>query len=495
MIEKGYIQVLNEKGETIEMTKNWQIPPDAYDYIIYRKGDYVLAKNGQTGKIEFEDVDWGKVINSIVQATGGNVTIFTKNIGGEYTFSTPVSFTADKVKLLSDGAVVKWTIQDTSTVPIEVYGNSIEIAGFDFQGMYWVGIWVNRKGETEYKNISIHDNRFTGFGNIEGGGAYVAITGCSNVKVYNNEFYVEDDAIQVTGGNGFDVSNIYIARNYIYDANLEIGGWSLTTAGGLRNVVVENNILEKGTEVMRGHILLSNSMDGVYIVKNIIKDGHTYGIVFTNRKDTDIFKNVYIENNYLINSAVKFAPTLSTIEFDNIVIRNNKMYCNETVTDYRTFVHVQTSQNYKFIVVENNEVYFEGAYDRRVLSVDAGVVIDRLIVRNNTAYGVKAGYQLVNLGTVNKYVQQGNYFVRNDGYPLYDENNGVATIPAGQTSVQIHHYSNTGTYCFYKSPRTLIAIAEDGTPVSVSIDNSVDATISVSTAPSNDLKVYWIMRV
>jgi len=81
MDEKGYIMLLNEKGETIEMTKNYQIPPDAFDYIICREGDVIKAKNGRTGRIEFKGTDVASVIRQTINAlsaTGG--TIYLKNI-------------------------------------------------------------------------------------------------------------------------------------------------------------------------------------------------------------------------------------------------------------------------------------------------------------------------------------------------------------------------------------------------------------------------------
>jgi len=177
------------------------------------------------------------------------------------------------------------------------------------------------------------------------------------------------------------------------------------------------------------------------------------------------------------------------------VIKGNKLYNDDTVTDVRTFVIFSEESKYGSIVIENNSARFEGEYDRRFVEVGSNVTIDRLVIKNNYAEGVKSGYQLVCLGTVNKWVQQGNYFVRNDGYPLYDENSGVATIPAGSTSVTVSYYSNTGQYCYYTKPRVFIAMAEDGTPVKTSINNPVNGTISVDTAPSADLKVYWIMRV
>jgi len=461
-------------------------PTEAYDYTIFKDGNVVKAKNGRSGKIEFEDTDWGKIINSIVSKTGGNVTIFTKNNGSEYTFSTPVQFTADKVKLLSDGATVRWTIQDTSTVPIEIYGNDLEIAGFDFRGMYWTAIKINRTGTTKYSNIKIHDNKISSE-SIASGGSYIHVVGCDNVYIYRNNLSTHDDAIQICAGDGFDVKGIWVYDNYVYDANIEIGGWSLPTVGTLHDVYIYNNKLERGATTNHCKIMLSNAMDTVKIYGNTITNGYTYGITIRGFLPADVIKNVLIYGNILINSAIRFIPADVNVTF--------KYYCNETTTDTRYFIGFSDGNNYKTIIVQNNFAYFEGQYTRNFINIGTNAVIDELIIRNNFAKGVKANYQLSYNGTVNTWIQEGNYFIDYDGKPLYDENNGVAIIPAGETSVTVNHYSNCGTNCYYQLPRTFIAIAQDGTPVSVTVNNRVDATISVPSAPSSDLIIYWIMRV
>jgi len=66
-MEKEYIRLLNEKGETVRITKEWQIPPDGFNYIIFKDGDCVLAKNGRTGKIEFKDTDDSSVIQGVIE--------------------------------------------------------------------------------------------------------------------------------------------------------------------------------------------------------------------------------------------------------------------------------------------------------------------------------------------------------------------------------------------------------------------------------------------
>jgi hypothetical protein len=101
MIEKGYIQVLNEKGETIEMTKNWQIPPDVVDYIVYKDGNIVKTKNTRAGKVEYEDSDLGEVLGylaEILPEGGGSIYIAS----GTYNIHKSVEFWQHGIKLIGD---------------------------------------------------------------------------------------------------------------------------------------------------------------------------------------------------------------------------------------------------------------------------------------------------------------------------------------------------------------------------------------------------------
>jgi len=71
----------------VQWLKDNEIPLGAYDYIIYKEdnSDYVLAKNGRAGKIEFKGENIGEVLESAVQALreyGGGSIYIAK---GEYT--------------------------------------------------------------------------------------------------------------------------------------------------------------------------------------------------------------------------------------------------------------------------------------------------------------------------------------------------------------------------------------------------------------------------
>ncbi len=63
--------------------------PQGYDYIIYKEGDEILAKNGKTGKIEFKGTDIAPILNNILSEYGKNgVSIVIK--GGHYIIGEPI---------------------------------------------------------------------------------------------------------------------------------------------------------------------------------------------------------------------------------------------------------------------------------------------------------------------------------------------------------------------------------------------------------------------
>jgi len=80
--EKGYIRLVNARGETIGMTKEWQIPPGAFDYTIFKESNVVKAKNERDGKIEFKSTKLHEVFNEI---TSSKEPVYIKIATGKYT--------------------------------------------------------------------------------------------------------------------------------------------------------------------------------------------------------------------------------------------------------------------------------------------------------------------------------------------------------------------------------------------------------------------------
>jgi len=75
---KEYVNLYDVHGRSLGATNEWQRVPDAFDYIIYKWGSLVKAKNNEVGKVEFKDIDAATVIQSPLDALydiGGTIYI------------------------------------------------------------------------------------------------------------------------------------------------------------------------------------------------------------------------------------------------------------------------------------------------------------------------------------------------------------------------------------------------------------------------------------
>lgn len=115
MPEKGYIRVMDKLGRTLEVTQDWQITPDTADYIIFKDGNVIKAKNGRTGEEEFEGGSVSTVMSEVISrlASGGKIYI--------------VKDTYD----LKGGAII---ISDKDYITIESNGAVIENGDIIFEG-------------------------------------------------------------------------------------------------------------------------------------------------------------------------------------------------------------------------------------------------------------------------------------------------------------------------------------------------------------------------
>jgi len=248
MNKKGYIMLLNEKGETIEMTKNYQIPPDAYDYIIYKEGDHVLAKNGKSGKIEFRDEEPNVVLQDIFDTSGGDVSIFIKP--GEYVFKESVLFAKNggmSIEILGAGRATILRGDD-----IDAIFTSKDESGYVYNpgGLLMHDLTV--KDAKAYHGSAYYSHFYRLIiDNPNGDGIYLTDTSdpagnCVDNQIYGNYMYA------VTGIYiGVRATDNIIARNII---NCSRGG---------QGIIVDNAY---GQQIVDNHIYnVKNSCYGIYI--------------------------------------------------------------------------------------------------------------------------------------------------------------------------------------------------------------------------------------
>jgi len=91
---KEYVNLYDVHGRSLGATNEWQRVPDAFDYIIFKKGDVVKAKNGRTGRIELKGAEIGSIVNSIFDSIGKyeGINILIKR--GIYPISEPITINA-----------------------------------------------------------------------------------------------------------------------------------------------------------------------------------------------------------------------------------------------------------------------------------------------------------------------------------------------------------------------------------------------------------------
>lgn len=97
MPEKGYIRVMDKFGRTLAVTQDWQITTDAVDYVIFKDGNIIKAKNGNSGVIEFSGNEISDVITDILNTTNGKVRIFIK--AGRYEVTKSIVIVQDGVEI------------------------------------------------------------------------------------------------------------------------------------------------------------------------------------------------------------------------------------------------------------------------------------------------------------------------------------------------------------------------------------------------------------
>lgn len=92
-----YVNVFDKFGRSLGARNNWQITPDTVDYIIFKDGNVIKAKNGNSGVIEFSGNEISDVITDILNTTKGNVKIFIKP--GSYKVTKSIVITQNGVEI------------------------------------------------------------------------------------------------------------------------------------------------------------------------------------------------------------------------------------------------------------------------------------------------------------------------------------------------------------------------------------------------------------
>lgn len=141
---KEYVNLYDAHGRSLGATNEWQRVPDAFDYIIFQKGDVVKAKNGRTGRIEFKGNNYADIVDSVMQ----NLTQGVVKVVG--------TFEQDKMITVKSGVTIDLTgakINITADVDGYYIEKDAKIIGGEINVTYsrYTKTVIKLHGEQQYR--------------------------------------------------------------------------------------------------------------------------------------------------------------------------------------------------------------------------------------------------------------------------------------------------------------------------------------------------------
>ncbi len=471
-----YINVFDKFGRSLGARNNWQITPDTVDYIIFKDGNVIKAKNGKTGKIEFKGTDAAEVIQQVIKT---NVSI---KLIGTFDFTKPVVISESYVNIEGDIPQISWTGNINPKTVINPPADSpafivtpekIDVIGVRFANLSFGrdrnnprfgGIYI--KPATSYKVIG------------------VIIERCrfENLTQYGISFDTSDNEIIgpiIIKENFFQPSGSVKTENYI----------NMTGSHKITDVHIVRNLFEPGAS--NTHINIASPSTEAYISDNYIEEtnselrtaliyaytdvsvrkfAHNF-IYVPDNVQIDVYKQVsgYTEmiNNEILasSSSIILGPNYSPVYWARLI--GNRLYVN---------VYLRTLNT----AIVTNNIFKSG------VNLSAGY-INYLIISNNSVFPT-GGTVNVSIGTVT------NIKVAKD-YVLKLTNSGIATFSGDGTTktFQIAHGLVTTPSKYFVQPLTADAMS---IPYDVTVDNTY-ITITFTSAPASgaNLKFYWYAEV
>jgi len=332
-MKKEYVNLYDTHGRSLGATNRWQVVPDAADYIIFKDGNLIKAKNGKTGVIEFSDTSFSNVLQSAINnQQNGKIAILSET----YQLDGQINL-ASNIEIEGIGKVI---IKFVDNYP-------------DDNGFYGLSV-----SNVTIKNIEFDGNKANNTSN-----QYDAIhfsNGCNYNKILDN--YIHDFPTQGARGYGIIFSednNNYntIVNNLIKDTQRD--AIVLRDTSNNNNIIANNTIIftedhgvisqKTGIVVMGNYNLIySNYFDGTQIPyesgnttpqglqyfalslfesKNLVFGNHLYGtvgeVIYDHDGDNIIIGNILRGARGSIGYGIGSAP-------NNLIIGNYIKDCWQT---------------------------------------------------------------------------------------------------------------------------------------------------------------------
>lgn len=404
---KGYVRVLDQFGRTLRTTNKWQTIPDVVDYIIFKEGDIVKAKNGRTGEIEFEDSNASKVVSSALSVADVIAII------DDIMLTSTIKLTDNKILYIF--ATV--TVQSTGGTPyygIRIQGTNCALIGsgkIDGQGTTPIPLQVDPTatntvieglyitGGSKYSfHVAGTRGKYLNLIVSEGGTvspfAAVQVTGDENE--FNNLTIVDAGykALKLDNANSNVFSNVHIYNaawqgislrqsNYNQFSNVHIH----TTGENAIYVYYSSNFNR-----FENVTIESPGGNGIELSRATAQSqgNQVHGIMVLNAENGGVYTTQY---NAIITDVTVISPTVYGLKIagavnniiSNVVIKDSQGYgiqCNanvDEVTDVLvTHFIVKNSSNYDIYATDtpSNLIFADGwVTDPTKVSVVTGVIL------------------------------------------------------------------------------------------------------------------------
>jgi len=266
-MKNEYVNIYTAHGRSLGATNEWQRVPDAFDYIIFKKGNRVKAKNCDTGRYEFKDTDEASVIQNVISMLENGGRIFIAQ--GTYNITSTITL---KSNIILEGEH-RATIFNSQTTE-----NVIEAIGTESTQIHGLHI----------RNISIQGN------GSEQNGIYL--------KYVTYDVLLENIYIAATGENGVKLERSWgLTLKDVYVGSAGVKG----TSGENNGIKIEgcNAILLlrcKGGSAYNG-IHITQTDDGtrsynINIISSIAEANSNYGI-YVDKTFGAIISGNFVEGN------------------------------------------------------------------------------------------------------------------------------------------------------------------------------------------------------
>jgi len=393
MDEKGYIILYNERGETLEMTKNYQIPPDVADYIIFREGDYVLAKNGRTGKIEFKDDSIQDLVDTLMQLIDGSKAILFL---GDFDNIGTIEISKDNITAVFTGTLKPATDFSGKDIGgynavIAITGNNVKVYGGAIDGSVLTEGVAQKVGVLIYnaKNVCLRGLKVS---NMPGMGikawgdySYSDITDYSTWELGNENIFI-DKCVSVNNRTDADAT---IHKGF----GIEVRG---------KNVWVTNCVVMDNEEsnIRTDRALYAHLIDNKVGYVNTYQKGENFDIYISNRVD---IKHNHIESP-LISAGVNLYAYCDEIHIEN----NTFDKCR--VAMYEVTIGNTTYDSFGTIVIRNNTFNLDGTDGLIVknywLTDETPLHFDKLVIEGNIFESGRVGLDVSWVGGGSVYIRR-----------------------------------------------------------------------------------------